>query len=267
MEDCIRDGVSFTQETSLSGHRPKAAVQSAKEAGYYIRLYYIGLDTADESKRHIANRVASGGHNIASEAVERRFLGRLEAVRVVLPFCDEATFYDNNNGFVEVAAYRNGELILEGEVDDYMHKASRYVIDCYKEHDVSKIIIGKNINWKQDVCLGRRNTDVARQNDQNFVSIPHARFIDMLSYKAEECGITVITVEEKYTSGTSAIDDELPEKVNYDKSKRIHRGMFRSNAGICINADLNAAYQMMKKVVPFQWDRGYVHHPVMVNMV
>ena len=115
MEDCIRDGVSFTQETTLSGHRPKAAAKRAKEAGYYIRLYYVGLDTAEESKRRIANRVARGGHDIGEADVERRFAGRGEALRAVLPFCDEAAFYDNDNGFVEVAAYRNGELILEGE--------------------------------------------------------------------------------------------------------------------------------------------------------
>ncbi len=115
MEDCIRDGVSFTQETTLSGHRPKAAAKRAKEAGYYIRLYYVGLDTAEESKRRIANRVARGGHDIDGADVERRFAGRWEALRAVLPFCDEAAFYDNDNGFVEVAAYRNGELILEGE--------------------------------------------------------------------------------------------------------------------------------------------------------
>lgn len=115
MEDCIRDGVSFTQETTLSGHRPKAAAQRAREAGYYIRLYYVGLDTAEESKRRIANRVARGGHNIDTEDVERRFRGRWEALRAVLPFCNEAAFYDNDNGFVEVAAYRNGELILEGD--------------------------------------------------------------------------------------------------------------------------------------------------------
>ena len=115
MEDCIRDGVSFTQETTLSGHRPKAAAKRAKEEGYYIRLYYVGLDTAEESKRRIANRVARGGHNIGEADVDRRFAGRWEALRAVLPFCDEAAFYDNNNGFVEVAAYRNGELILEGE--------------------------------------------------------------------------------------------------------------------------------------------------------
>lgn len=115
MDDCIKDGVSFTQETTLSGHRPKAAAKQAKEAGYYIRLYYVGLDTAEESKRRIANRVARGGHNINTEDVERRFQARWEAVRAVLPFCDEAAFYDNDNGFIEVATYRNGELILEGD--------------------------------------------------------------------------------------------------------------------------------------------------------
>lgn len=115
MEECIRDGVSFAQETTLSGRRPKIAAQRAREAGYYIRLYYVGLDTAEESRRRIANRVARGGHNVGTEDVERRFRGRWEALRAVLPFCDEAAFYDNDNGFVEVAAYRNGELILEGD--------------------------------------------------------------------------------------------------------------------------------------------------------
>ena len=60
MENCIRDGVSFTQETTLSGHRPKAAARKAKDTGYYIRLYYIGLNTAAESQQRIANRVAKG---------------------------------------------------------------------------------------------------------------------------------------------------------------------------------------------------------------
>lgn len=115
MENCIRDGVSFTQETILSGHHAKSAARRAKEEGYYIRLYYIGLDTAEESKRRIANRVARGGHNIDTEDVERRFLGRWDAVQAVLPYCDEAIFYDNDNGFVEVAAYRNGDMILEGD--------------------------------------------------------------------------------------------------------------------------------------------------------
>lgn len=63
----------------------------------------------------ILDRVARGDHNIDVENVERRFLGRWEALQAALPYCDEAVFYNNDNGFVEVAAYRNGELILEGE--------------------------------------------------------------------------------------------------------------------------------------------------------
>ena len=115
IEDCIQYGMSFTQETTLSGHRIKAIARKAKDAGYYIRLYYIGLDTAEESKHRIANRVIKGGHDIDAKDVDRRFLGRWAAVQAVLPYCDKAIFYDNNNGFVEVATYRNGELILEGD--------------------------------------------------------------------------------------------------------------------------------------------------------
>lgn len=115
MEDCIAKGVSFTQETTLSGHRIEKTAQRLKEDGYYIRLYYVGLDTVEESKRRIANRVARGGHNINTEDVERRFAGRWDAIKKILPYCDEAAFYDNDNGFVQVATYRNGELILEGE--------------------------------------------------------------------------------------------------------------------------------------------------------
>jgi len=115
IEDCIAKGVSFTQETTLSGHRIEKTAQRLKEDGYYVRLYYVGLDTVDESKRRIANRVARGGHNINTEDVDRRFAGRWDAVKKILPYCDEAAFYDNDNGFVQVATYRNGELVLEGE--------------------------------------------------------------------------------------------------------------------------------------------------------
>lgn len=115
MEECIERGVSFTQETTLSGHRVKNTALRTREAGYYIRLYYVGLNTADESKLRIANRVKRGGHNINTEDVDRRFAARWDAVSAVLPYCDEAAFYDNDNGFIEVAVYRNGELILEGD--------------------------------------------------------------------------------------------------------------------------------------------------------
>lgn len=111
IDECLEKGISFTQETTLSGARTERTIRRAKERGYTIRLYYIGLDTMEESLGRIANRVAKGGHDIPKEDVERRFSTRFADVLRILPYCDEARFFDNDNGFVEVAEYRNGELI------------------------------------------------------------------------------------------------------------------------------------------------------------
>ncbi len=115
IDDCLKKGISFTQETTLSGFRTERTAKKALEAGYFVRLYYVGLNTAQESLDRIANRVKRGGHNIPTNDVLRRFDGRWEAVAKVLPYCNEAEFYDNDNGFVKVGEYRNGELILVGE--------------------------------------------------------------------------------------------------------------------------------------------------------
>ncbi len=114
INDCISKGVSFTQETTLSGRRTEATAKKVVEKGYRVRMYYIGLDSAAESVARIANRVRRGGHDIPTSDVERRFAGRWEAVAKVLPYCDEAEFYDNDNGFQLVAEYRNGELRTVG---------------------------------------------------------------------------------------------------------------------------------------------------------
>ena len=111
INDYFENGITFTQETTLSANQPLKAVQTAKNNSYFIRLFYVGLDTADESIKRIANRVSKGGHNINSEDVERRFSKRFETLIKILPYCDEVIFFDNDNGFKEVAEYTNGELI------------------------------------------------------------------------------------------------------------------------------------------------------------
>lgn len=107
---CIADDVDFTQETTLSGIRTLKNILLAREKGYSIRLYYIGISSAEESIKRIANRVAKGGHSIPSEDVRRRFAKRYEDILRILPYCNEAYFYDNENGFVLSAAYRNGQI-------------------------------------------------------------------------------------------------------------------------------------------------------------
>lgn len=114
IENALNEGVNFTQETTLSGGYPKRLCSWAKDAGYYIRLYYVGLDTLEESLHRIENRVAHGGHNIPEKDVRSRFAHRFQDVGKILPYCDEAKFFDNNNGFMLVAEYRNGQLFPIG---------------------------------------------------------------------------------------------------------------------------------------------------------
>lgn len=130
IDAALEKGVSFTQETTLSGYRTERTARKAREAGYFVRLYYVELNTASESLERIQNRVRRGGHDIPQEDVLRRFDGRWEAVAKVLPYCDEAEFYDNDNGFVLVAEYRNGEPLLVGENPPaWILKLKDYLLD------------------------------------------------------------------------------------------------------------------------------------------
>lgn len=112
IRDCLNRGVCFSQETTLNGF---TTAKKAYELGYYIRMYYVGLDSLDESIQRIENRVLHGGHNIEKNIVSRRFASRWAAVADVLPYCNEAIFYDNYNGFAVVAEYQNGTLMLKGD--------------------------------------------------------------------------------------------------------------------------------------------------------
>ena len=135
------------------------------------------------------------------------------------------------------------------KIDDYLHKASKYIIARLVENNILRLVIGKSDGWKQGINLGKRN-------NQSFVQVPHARFVDMLKYKAEMVGIKVITTEESYTSKTSFLDGEEPVKQEKYKGKRVKRGLFSASDGRLINADLNGAYQIIKKVVPNAFVEG-----------
>ena len=115
-----------------------------------------------------------------------------------------------------------------------------YTLSC----DANTIVIGNNKDWK-------RNSNMSKQVNQSFVGIPHKKLIEQIIYKAEDYGINVVLTEESYTSGTSFLDNELPTKSNYNKDRRIKRGLFKSNSGKLINADVNASHQILKKVFHF----------------
>lgn len=115
INNCLEKGINFTQETTLSGVRTLKTIQKARELNYFIRLYYVGISSSAESISRIANRVLKGGHNIPPEDVKRRYAKRFDDLIKILPYCNEAVFFDNENGFIEKAEYRNGTLITKGE--------------------------------------------------------------------------------------------------------------------------------------------------------
>jgi IS605 OrfB family transposase len=134
-------------------------------------------------------------------------------------------------------------------VEAFLHMASRRIIDLLVTEDIGILVIGKNTGWKNEANMGKRN-------NQKFVQIPHVRLIDMLCYKAKLVGIQVILQEESYTSKASFLDlDPLPVhgKVKEEprfSGKRIKRGMYKSQAGRKINADVNGSYNIMRKALP-----------------
>jgi putative transposase len=136
-------------------------------------------------------------------------------------------------------------------IDHYMHTASKRIIDLLVKEGIGVLCIGKNDAWKQEANMGKRN-------NQNFVQIPHARFIEVLQYKAELVGIRVVVTEESYTSKASLLDlDPLPvrdpnngnEKYTFS-GKRVKRGLYRASDGRKINADINGAGNIIRKVAP-----------------
>lgn len=139
---------------------------------------------------------------------------------------------------------RIGKLTLKRncKVNDYMHKASRFIVNYCMENHIETIVIGNNKDWKQHCNMGKRN-------NQNFVGIPFEKLISQIQYKADELGIKVLITEESYTS---KIDHYAGEEMCHHETylgKRIQRGLFRSSTGKVLNADLNGAIGILRKVV------------------
>lgn len=138
------------------------------------------------------------------------------------------------------------------QINDYLHKASHYLINHAVANEITTIVIGHNQDWKQGINIGKRN-------NQSFVSVPFARLVQMIQYKAKLQGIDVIVTEESYTSKCSFLDDEpIAKQVNY-QGKHVKRGLFKSSNNTLINADVDGAYNILRKVIG-----KFDHNPIVV---
>ena len=141
-------------------------------------------------------------------------------------------------------------------INAYLHTASRRLIDLLVTEGIGTLVIGKNPLWKQEIEIGK-------QNNQTFVQIPHARFIEMVQYKAKLVGIQVIIVEESYTSKASFLDrdplftyDPKRSTKSHFSGKREKRGLYRASDGRRIHADINGSNNVLRKAFPNSFGQG-----------
>jgi putative transposase len=144
------------------------------------------------------------------------------------------------------------------QITSYLHVASRRIVSWLVKQRVGTLAIGKNDGWKQHIRLGKRT-------NQNFVFVPHARFIAMLRYKAALVGIRVVVSEESYTSQASFLDsDPIPvytpgaphQPAPRFSGTRVKRGVYRAANGRRLNADVNGSLNILRKVVPSAFGHG-----------
>ena len=154
---------------------------------------------------------------------------------------------------LETLSYKRNQRIK-----NYMHNTSALIIKWCVEHNIDTLVVGKNDTWKQE-----------KKHMQNFTSIPYEMLLGQLQYKCENAGIKYIEVNEAYTSGTSYLDNESPTKENYNKERRVQRGLFQAKDTL-INADVNGSLQIMRKVFPDSYT-GYGIEvdltPIIINAV
>ena len=126
------------------------------------------------------------------------------------------------------------------KTEDYLHNASRSIVNFCVEHKIGTVVIGRNKQWKESIALGK-------QTNQNFVSVPFFKFLNMLRYKCKMAGINLAEQEESYTSKCDSLAFESVEKHEEYKGKRIFRGLFKSSTGKVLNADINGALNILRK--------------------
>lgn len=150
-------------------------------------------------------------------------------------------------------------------IEDHIHKVSRFVINYCVDNNIGSLVVGLNKGWKQEINLGKKT-------NQKFVEIPFSRLIDKISYKCKLVGISFYLSEESYTSKVDHLAFEGLEKHDVYLGKRKKRGLFQSSVNKLINADINGAIGIGRKVFGDSYvsriiDSGLAFNPIKVNIL
>jgi len=140
--DCLQDGKSFNEETTLTG---KTILKTkAKELGYKLQLFYVGVNNPEIAKERIRNRVEKGGHNIADEIVEKRYYESLKNLKHVITKFDEVYLYDNSIKYKRIFSFINNKILYKDKNVNWSKDAIE-IIENKKEKNGAKDINKLNL--------------------------------------------------------------------------------------------------------------------------
>ena len=134
IKDYFSKKISFCQETTLCGKSIIKNISKARNEGYDIHLYYVGVESAEIAKERIRYRVSMGGHGIPDNDVERRYLETVQKMKAIWPMCDMVVFFDNTESFTYVAYYEDGDFI---QLTPTLPNWIKEIVECYP---ISRII-------------------------------------------------------------------------------------------------------------------------------
>ena len=106
IDSCLQQGRSFNQETTLAG--TMKTIKKAKALGYFVDMYFVGVENVEIAIKRVADRVRRGGHGVEEKDIRRRYVKSQKNLIKAIPICDEIKIYDNTFSFIRFASFSNG---------------------------------------------------------------------------------------------------------------------------------------------------------------
>ena len=198
--------------------------------------------------------IFSGKHLKSKNAYYNKKIARLTSI--AMKQCNDSKNFKRTKKIIKLQKKRNDYI------KDKLHKISKKIVELALIMNCNTIVIGDIRGIKQ------------KNFAKSFVQIPQQELVNKIKYTAELAGLKVVMINESYTSGCSAIDLEEINKANYNKSRRITRGLFKTNNDMLINADVNGALNILRKyikgiprAIQVARDNGCLNRPLRIRVV